>query len=297
MRKILLCEINVSEGTDTAKIAAITKALETVEGVVIMDINSNSDHNRSVYTFMGDPERVLEGAKRLSDAALEQIDMSVHKGSHPRMGAVDVVPFVPIRNVSPEEALEIARAYGKYLGGKGVPVYYYEDAATKPERKVLVNIRKGQYEALEEKMKDPAWTPDEGPFRFCPKCGATVTGVRFSLVAFNVNLRTDDLEIGKAIAKAVRFSSGGFHSVRAIALPLEERRQVQVSMNLVNYKLTPIPLVFETVKMLAESYGVAVGNAELVGPVPLDALHDVVAHYLRVRDFNMEQIIETKLID
>lgn len=297
MRKVLLCEINVSEGTDTAKIAAITKALEAVEGVVIMDINSNSDHNRSVYTFMGDPERVLEGAKRLSDAALEQIDMSVHKGSHPRMGAVDVVPFVPIRNVSPEEALEIARAYGKYLGGKGVPVYYYEDAATKPERKVLVNIRKGQYEALEEKMKDPAWTPDEGPFRFCPKCGATVTGVRFSLVAFNVNLRTDDLQIGKAIAKAVRFSSGGFHSVRAIALPLEERRQVQVSMNLVNYKLTPIPLVFETVKMLAESYGVAVGNAELVGPVPLDALHDVVAHYLRVRDFNMEQIIETKLID
>jgi len=297
MRKILLCEINVSEGTDTAKIAAITKALEAVEGVVIMDINSNSDHNRSVYTFMGDPERVLEGAKRLSDAALEQIDMSVHKGSHPRMGAVDVVPFVPIRNVSPEEALEIARAYGKYLGGKGVPVYYYEDAATKPERKVLVNIRKGQYEALEEKMKDPAWTPDEGPFRFCPKCGATVTGVRFSLVAFNVNLRTDDLQIGKAIAKAVRFSSGGFHSVRAIALPLEERRQVQVSMNLVNYKLTPIPLVFETVKMLAESYGVTVGNAELVGPVPLDALHDVVAHYLRVRDFNMEQIIETKLID
>ena len=297
MRKILLCEINVSEGTDTAKIAAITKALEAVEGVVIMDINSNSDHNRSVYTFMGDPERVLEGAKRLSDAALEQIDMTVHKGSHPRMGAVDVVPFVPIRNVSPEEALEIARAYGKYLGGKGVPVYYYEDAATKPERKVLVNIRKGQYEALEEKMKDPAWTPDEGPFRFCPKCGATVTGVRFSLVAFNVNLRTDDLEIGKAIAKAVRFSSGGFHSVRAIALPLEERRQVQVSMNLVNYKLTPIPLVFETVKMLAESYGVTVGNAELVGPVPLDALHYVVAHYLRVRDFNMEQIIETKLID
>ena len=297
MRKVLLCEINVSEGTDTAKIAAITKALEAVEGVVIMDINSNSDHNRSVYTFMGDPDRVLEGAKRLSDAALEQIDMTAHKGSHPRMGAVDVVPFVPIRNVSPEEALEIARAYGKYLGGKGVPVYYYEDSATKPERKVLVNIRKGQYEALEEKMKDPAWTPDEGPFRFCPKCGATVTGVRFSLVAFNVNLRTDDLEIGKAIAKAVRFSSGGFHSVRAIALPLEERRQVQVSMNLVNYKLTPIPLVFETVKMLAESYGVTVGNAELVGPVPLDALHDVVAHYLRVRDFNMEQIIETKLID
>jgi glutamate formiminotransferase len=297
MRKVLLCEINVSEGTDTGKISAITGALEAVEGIVIMDINSNSDHNRSVYTFMGDPERVLEGAKRLTDAALENIDMATHTGSHPRMGAVDVVPFVPIRNVSQEEALETARAYGKYLGGKGVPVFYYEDAATRPERKVLVNIRKGQYEALAEKMKDPAWVPDEGPHQFCPRWGATVTGVRFSLVAFNVNLRTDDLEIGKAIAKTVRFSSGGFHSVRAIALPLEERRQVQVSMNLVNYKLTSIPVVFETVKALAESYGVTVGNAELVGPVPLDALHDVVAHYLRVRDFNMEQIIETKLID
>jgi len=297
MRKVLLCEINVSEGTDTAKIAAVTAALEAVEGLVVLDINSNSDHNRSVYTFMGDPERVLEGAERLTDAALENIDMTTHKGSHPRMGAVDVVPFVPIRNVSQEEALSIARAYGKYLGGKGVPVYYYEDAATRPERKVLVNIRKGQYEAFAEKMKDPEWAPDEGPAEFCPRWGATVTGVRFSLVAFNVNLRTDDLDIAKAIAKAVRFSSGGFHSVRAIALPLEERRQVQVSMNLVNYRLTSIPVVFETVKALAESYGVTVGNAELVGPVPLDALHDVVAHYLRVHDFNMEQIIETKLID
>jgi len=297
MRKVLLCEINVSEGIDPKKIAAITRALENVEGISIMDINSNPDHNRSVYTFLGDPERVLEGAKRISDAALDQIDMSVHKGSHPRMGAVDVVPFVPIRNVSQEEALKIAREYGRYLGEKGVPVYYYEDAATRPERKLLVNIRKGQYEALEEKMKDPAWIPDEGPFSFCPKWGATVTGVRFALIAFNVNLKTDDLEIGKAIAKAVRFSSGGFHSVRAIALSLEERRQVQVSMNLVNYRMTPIPLVFETVKMLADSYGVAISDAEMVGPVPLDALRDVVTHYLRVRDFNMEQIIETKLIE
>lgn len=297
MRKVLLCEMNVSEGTDERKIAAITGALEKVPGLVVLDINSNSDHNRTVYTFMGDPSDVLEGAKRVTDAALEQIDMTLHKGSHPRMGAVDVVPFVPIRNVTQEEALETARAYGKFLGERGVPVYFYEEAAVRPERKILVNIRKGQYEGFAEKMKDPAWTPDEGPSVFPEKWGATVTGVRFSLVAFNVNLRTDDLEIAKAIAKAVRFSSGGFHSVRAIALPLEERKQVQVSMNLVNYTMTPIPVVFETVKALADSYGVAVGNAELVGPVPLDALRNVVTHYLRVHDFNMEQIIETKLID
>ncbi|MDO9508249.1 MAG: glutamate formimidoyltransferase [Thermovirgaceae bacterium] len=297
MRKVLLCELNVSEGTDAGKIAAITGALEKVSGLVVLDINSNSDHNRTVYTFMGDPSDVLEGAKRVTDAALEQIDMTVHKGSHPRMGAVDVVPFVPIRNVSQAEAIETARIYGKYLGGRGVPVYFYEEAALKPDRKILVNIRKGQYEGFAEKMKETAWAPDEGPAIFPPKWGATVTGVRFSLVAFNVNLRTDDLEIAKAIARAVRFSSGGFHSVRAIALPLEERRQVQVSMNLVNYTMTPIPVVFEAVKALADSYGVAVGNAELVGPVPLDALRDVVTHYLRVHDFNMEQIIETRLID
>ncbi|MDT8285227.1 MAG: glutamate formimidoyltransferase [Thermovirgaceae bacterium] len=297
MRKVLLCEMNISEGTDMGKIAAITGALEKVPGLVVLDINSNSDHNRTVYTFMGDPSDVLEGAMRVTDAALEQIDMTNQKGSHPRMGAVDVVPFVPIRNVSQEEAIETARAYGRFLGGRGVPVYFYEEAALRPERKILVNIRKGQYEGFAEKMKDPSWAPDEGPAVFPARWGATVTGVRFSLVAFNVNLRTDDLEIGKAIARAVRFSGGGFHSVRAIALPLEERRQVQVSMNLVNYKMTPIPIVLETIKALAESYGVTVGNAELVGPVPLDALRDVVTHYLRVHDFNMEQIIETKLID
>lgn len=297
MRKVLLCEMNISEGTDTGKIAEITGALEKVPGLVVLDINSNSDHNRTVYTFMGDPSDVLEGAMRVTDAALEQIDMTNQKGSHPRMGAVDVVPFVPIRNVSQEEAIEMARAYGRFLGGRGVPVYFYEEAALRPERKILVNIRKGQYEGFAEKMKDPAWAPDEGPAVFPARWGATVTGVRFSLVAFNVNLRTDDLEIGKAIARSVRFSGGGFHSVRAIALPLEERGQVQVSMNLVNYKMTPIPIVLETIKALAESYGVTVGNAELVGPVPLDALRDVVTHYLRVHDFNMEQIIETKLID
>lgn len=297
MRKILLCELNVSEGTNLEKIRAMTDALNQIPELIILDINSNSDHNRTVYTFMGPPQNVLEGAKALTDVALNVIDMTHHKGSHPRMGAVDVVPFVPIRNVSKEEALEITHFYGQYLGSKGVPVYYYEEAATKPERQTLVNIRKGQYEGFALKMQDPEWTPDEGPLLFPPKWGATVTGVRFPLIAFNVNLRTEDIEIGKTIAKMIRFSNGGFRAVRAIALPLSERRQVQVSMNLTNYQLTSIPIVFETVKSLASSYGVEVENAELVGPVPLDALKEVITFYLRVHDFNMGQIIETKLID
>ena len=212
------------------------------------------------------------------------------------MGAVDVVPFVPVRNVSNEEALAIARAYGEYLGAKGVPVFYYEDAATRPERKLLVDIRKGQYEALPEKMKDEAWRPDAGPLAFIPQSGATVTGVRFPLVAFNVNLRTEDLEIGKAIAKRMRFSTGGLRYVRAIALPLEEKKMIQVSMNLTNYKETPIAVVYDMVRSLVATYGVSIAETELVGPVPLDALEGMVRHCLQVHAFSVEQIIETNLL-
>ena len=228
--------------------------------------------------------------------AVEEIDMAMHHGSHPRQGAVDVVPFVPVRNVEKEEALDIARRYGKFLGGLGVPVYYYEDAATKPSRQNLVDIRKGQYEALPEKMQNEEWRPDEGPFAFVPKSGVTVTGVRFPLVAYNVNLRTDDLEIAKAIAKRMRFSSGGLRFCRAIGLALEERGMVQVSMNLTNFEKTPIPVVYDLIKSLADSYGVGIADAELVGPLPLAALEEVIRHCLRVRRFEMEQIIETHLL-
>lgn len=296
MNRILLCELNASEGTNEAKIKEMTDALNSTPNIIVMEVNSDKDHNRSVFTWIGEPDDVLEGAKRLAKKAVELIDMSTHTGSHPRMGAVDVAPFVPIRNVTKEEAIEKAKAFGKFLGELGVPVYYYEDAATRPERSNLVDIRKGQYEALAEKMKDDAWRPDEGPFKFVPKSGATVTGVRFPLIAFNVNLRTDDLNVGKEIAKRMRFSTGGLRYCRAIALPLEEKNQVQVSMNLTNYEKTSIPTVFDMVKTLASNYGVGIANSELVGPVPLAALEEVVRHCLRVDAFTLEQVVESHIL-
>jgi len=296
MKKILLCELNVSEGTDALKIEKITDSLKSVPGITIMDIDSDQDHNRSVFTWIGEPEDVLAAAISITKTAIKEIDMAGHHGSHPRMGAVDVVPFVPVRNVEKEEALEIAHRYGKFLGGLGVPVYYYEDAATKPSRQNLVDIRKGQYEALPEKMKNEEWRPDEGPFAFVPKSGATVTGVRFPLVAYNVNLCTTDIEIAKAIAKRMRFSTGGLRYCRAIGLALEDKGMVQVSMNLTNFEKTPIPVVYELIKSLADSYGVGIAEAELVGPVPLAAVEEVIRHSLRVRNFKIEQIIETHLL-
>ena len=295
-KKILLCELNVSEGRDEAKIKRITDALTSTPNLTIMDIDSDADHNRSVFTWIGEPEDVLSGAMNITKKAIDEIDMTDHHGSHPRQGAVDDVPFVPVRKVEQEEALEIARRYGKFLGGLGVPVYYYEEAATKPSRQNLVDIRKGQYESLPEKMKSEDWHPDEGPFAFVPKSGVTVTGVRFPLVAYNVNLRTTDLEVAKAIAKRMRFSTGGLRYCRAIGLALEDKGMVQVSMNLTNFEKTPIPIVYDMIKALADSYGVGIAEAELVGPVPLAALEEVIRHSLRVRNFNMEQIIETHLL-
>ena len=287
--KRLLAEVNISEGTDHELINQVRTALAQNE-VEIIDVDSEPNHNRTVFTYIGSPEAVLQGTKDLAAKAVELIDMTKHTGSHPRMGAIDVVPFIPVKDMTTEETVEIAKEFGRFLGGLGVPVYYYEDAATRPERTNLVKIRKGQYEALPEKMKNEEWRPDEGPFEFVPKSGATVTGVRFPLVAFNVNLRTDDMELGKKIVKAVRGATGGYQYVRAIALPIEESKMIQISMNLTNYSKTPIHRVFETVKSEAMSYGVQVAGTELVGPVPLDALKDVLDHYLQAHHFSMEQI-------
>lgn len=288
--KTLLAEVNISEGRDNGVIESVKKALLENNDVKLIDMNSDKDHNRTVFTYMGEAQVVLEATKRLAAKAISLIDMAKHKGSHPRMGAVDVVPFIPVKDISIEETVEIAKAFGKYLGSLGVPVFYYEDAATRPERKSLVDIRKGEYEALSQKMVDPNWIPDEGPHKFVAKSGATVTGVRFPLVAFNVNLDTRNLELGKKIVKAVRGATGGYQCVRAIALDIPDKNMIQVSMNLVNYQKTPIHRVFETIKSEAYSYGVRVVDAELVGPVPLMALEDVLKFYLRVHNFSMEQI-------
>ena len=288
--KVLLAEVNVSEGRNSEAITEMQHVLMEDGTLRLIEVNSDKDHNRTVFTYSGEPDQVLAGTKRLAKKAVELIDMTTHTGAHPRMGAVDVVPFIPAREVSQEEALEVARAFGEFLGSLGVPVYYYEDAATRPERKSLVDIRKGEYESFQEKMTKPEWTPDAGPFAFVPKSGATVTGVRFPLVAFNVNLRTADLAIGKQIVKAVRAATGGYQNVRAIALEISDTKMIQISMNLTQYQKTPIHRVFETIKSEAQSRGILVADTELVGPVPVMALEDVLKFYLRAHHFNMEQL-------
>lgn len=289
--RTLMAEVNFSEGRDSGLIKQVEAAMRSGAPVELMEISSDSDHNRTVFTYKGDPQNVLDATKRLAAKAIELIDMTKHTGAHPRIGAVDVVPFIPVKGVSIEEALEVCRDFGHFMGSLGVPTYYYEDAATCEERKSLPKIRKGQYEGLSEKMLDSAWSPDEGPDTFNAKSGATVTGVRFPLVAFNVNLQTKDLEIGKKIVKAVRAATGGYQYVRAIALNLEERDGiVQVSMNLTNYEKTPIYRVFETIKSEASQYGISVVDCDLVGPVPVYALQDVLKFYLRTHNFKLEQL-------
>lgn len=295
--KILMCVPNISEGRDLKVVEQVVSEIRRVAGVKVQNVSSDPDHNRSVLTYLGEPEAVLKATQAMAKKAVELIDMTKHHGSHPRLGAVDVVPFIPIRGVETKEAVEIARRFGKFVGGQGVPVYYYEDAATCPARKSLTDIRKGGYEALPEKLKSPAWAPDEGPAVFNPKSGGLVTGARFPLVAFNVNLRTEDLEIAQKIAKAVRHLNGGYRFVRAIGLALEDQKMVQVSMNLTHYQKTPIPRVFETIRSEAARYGVNVAGTELVGPVPLGALEEVLKHYLQVHDFSMDQIIENALVE
>jgi glutamate formiminotransferase len=295
--KILECVPNISEGTNLEIVEQVVDQLRQSEGIKILNYSSDPDHNRSVLTYLGEPEAVLAATQKMALKALELIDMSRHHGSHPRMGALDVAPFIPITGVEMAEALDVARQFGKFLGEQGVPVYYYEDAATRPERVNLAKIRKGQYEALPEKLKNPEWTPDEGPAQFNPKAGATVTGVRFPLVAFNVNLRTTDLSVADRIARAVRHINGGFRYVKGMGVALEEQGMVQVSMNLTNYTKTPIPRVLETIRMEAARHGVSVAGTEIIGAIPLGAIEEIVKHYVQAHDFELSQVIEASLLE
>jgi len=292
------CVPNFSEGRRKEVVDEIVKAIESVEGITVLDVETDPDHNRSVVTFVGEPEAVLEAAFRGVKRAAELIDMDQHRGAHPRFGAADVVPFVPVEGVSMTECVELAHRLGKRIGEElGIPVYLYDKAATRGDRKVLSDIRNEsfQYEQLKEVIgKDDRWIPDYGPRRL-GKAGATIVGARDFLIAFNVNLGTDDVGVAKAIARAVRGKTGGLAYVRALGFPLRERGIAQVSMNLVNYKRSPIYRAFELVKMEAERYGVPVVESEIVGLVPMDALLDVAEFYLRLRRFRRDQVLEKKL--
>jgi len=296
MKPILMAEPNISEGRDLALVEKVVDAARSTPGVTIVDYSSDGDHNRSVITLIGEPEATLAGAKALAKAAFDLIDMSRHQGEHPRQGAVDVCAFIPIRGVTSEEAVAVSKEFGEFVGSLGVPVYFYEDAATRPDRVSLPKIRKGEYEALAEKLQDPEWAPDAGPAVFNPRSGAMVTGSRFPLIAFNVNLKTTDLSIAQEIAKNVRYINGGYRFVRGMGFELEDKEMVQVSMNLINYTKTPIHRVLETIRSEASRYGVAIAGTEIIGPIPLDALHEIVRFYLQTHDFEIEQIVETALL-
>lgn len=296
-RRLLECVPNISEGRRREVIEAVVQAVRGIEGVRLLDVQSDESHNRSVITFAGEPEAVAEAAFRLCERAVALIDMNTHRGEHPRIGAVDVVPFVPIADVTMDEAVALARLLGRRLWERlQVPVYFYGAAATRPERVRLPDIRKGEYEGLREKMSDPAWAPDVGTAVPHPTAGATVVGARRPLIAYNINLNTTDVNVAKQVARAVRESSGGLVNVQAMGVT-SERGQAQVSLNLLDHTRTPIMRAFELVRVEAARFGVEIAESEVVGLLPLDALVDVARYALRLRDFRRDQILETRLME
>jgi glutamate formiminotransferase len=294
--KILQCVPNFSEGRDPG----FLRELEAVLGrfpVKVLDLSMDADHNRADCTFLGEPEAVEACALAAAARAVELIDMRRHTGAHPRMGAVDVVPFVPIRGLAMDEAVAIARRFGERFAAElGIPVFFYEEACTSEARRNLADVRRGEYEGLAQKLADPSWTVDAGPQAFNERSGATAVGARMPLVAFNVNLQTGDLEVAKAIARAVRHAGGGLRYVKAMGLALDDEGIVQVSMNLVDHRGTPIHRALELVRAEAARYGVAVKQCELVGMVPLEALQEVASYYLQIPAFDMRQVIEYHLL-
>jgi len=296
--KILECVPNFSEGRDDKKVEQIVGEVRRTSGAKLLDYFSDQDHNRTVVTFLGEPAAVREAALKASLKALELIDMRTHKGGHPRIGAVDVVPFIPIRGMDMSETAHIAREMGRELGEAGqIPIYFYGEAATDPKRKKLADIRKGEYETLKEKLATPGWGPDAGLSTFNPQSGATVVGARMPLIAFNVNLRPPKLDQAKALARKVRESSGGIPSVQALGLELKEKAMVQVSMNLTDYRRASISTVVEAIRREIAGKGLEIAECEVVGLVPMEALVDVLREYLKMPEFDPKQIIETHLLE
>jgi glutamate formiminotransferase / 5-formyltetrahydrofolate cyclo-ligase len=296
--KILECVPNFSEGRDESKVERIVEEIRKTPGVKLLDYFSDQDHNRTVVTFLGEPAAVKEAALKASLKALEQIDMRAHQGGHPRLGAVDVVPFVPVRGMDMSEAAYLAQEMGRELGEAGqLPVYFYGEAATDPKRKKLSDIRRGEYEGLKEKLSTPGWGPDAGLPSFNPKSGAAVVGARMPLIAFNVNLRPPKLDLAKLVARKIRESSGGIPSVQAIGLELKEKGMVQVSMNLTDYRRASISAVVEAIRGEIAGKGLEIAECEVVGLLPMEALVDVAREYLKMPDFDPKQIIETHLLE
>ncbi len=298
MRKLVECVPNFSEGRRPEVIDVIVNEMRDLSRVFLLDREMDTDHNRAVITIAGEPEATKEAMFRMIKKASELIDLNIHTGEHPRIGATDVVPFIPVENVTMEECVQLAKELGQRVGKElQIPVYLYEHAATRPERKNLAQVRKGEFERLREELgTTPDRVPDYGPNRIHPTAGATAIGARFFLVAYNVNLDTRDLAIAKAIAKKIRESSGGFPCVKALGFELKDRNIVQVSMNMTNYTVTSLATVYTAIKKEAEKAGVSMLESELIGLVPRQALIDTTIKLLQLKNFDKSQILENRLV-
>ncbi|MEF9954726.1 MAG: glutamate formimidoyltransferase [Clostridium sp.] len=297
--KLIECVPNYSEGRDLQKVEQILDCFRGKKGVKLLDYQTDPNHNRCVVTVIGDPEPLRDAVVASFGKAVELIDMTKHEGQHPRMGAVDVVPFIPCRNTTLEEADALAKEVAKEVADKyGVPCFLYESSASAPHRANLASIRKGQFEGMAEKMKNTEmWAPDFGPATIHPTAGVSAIGARMPLVAFNVNLDTANLDIANQIAKRIRHINGGYRFVKAIGIMLDDRNMAQVSMNLTDYTKTAIYRAFEAVKMEAKRYGVHAVETEIVGLLPMQALVDCAEYYLQVANFDPSQVMENRLLE
>jgi glutamate formiminotransferase len=293
---IIECVPNISEGQNHATVTRIVDAIRGVSGVRVLDVQSDAAHHRSVLTLAGAPAPLQDAVLRLYEVALDTIDLRRHKGEHPRLGAVDVCPFIPIEGATMAECVALARTVGAEVADRfKLPVFLYEEAATSPARRNLEDIRRGEFEGLAAKLQKHEWAPDFGPAEPHPTAGATVIGARMPLIAYNINLATSRLDVAKKIAAGIRMSSGGFRFVKAMGIELKDRGIVQVSMNLTNYEKTPIFRVFEAVKREAARYGVTVLESEIVGLVPSAALLQTAEYYLQLEGFSAQQVLENRV--
>lgn len=296
--RIVECVPNFSEGRNLEVIEKIISPFIKTEGVKLLDYSPDKDHNRVVVTAMGEPESVKNAMVEAAGIALREIDLNKHRGEHPRMGAVDVVPFIPVKNFTMEEAVALAKETAKEMADKyNLPIYLYEKAAASPARENLANIRKGEFEGFGEKIKKPEWKPDFGPDSIHPTGGAAVVGARMPLIAFNVNLNTGNLEIANKIARCVRHISGGLRYVKAIGVDLKDKGIVQVSMNMTDYTKTALYRAFEMIRFEARRYGVDIAGSEIIGLTPMEALIDTAVYYLRIEGFNMKQVLEYRMLE
>ncbi|MBR8708934.1 glutamate formimidoyltransferase [Bacteroides pyogenes] len=296
--KIVECVPNFSEGRDLAKIDQIVSPFRGKSGVKLLDYSNDEDHNRLVVTLVGEPEALRDAVVEAIGIAVRLIDLNKHQGQHPRMGAVDVVPFIPIKNVTMEEAVALSKELAEQVARLyNLPVFLYEKSASASYRENLATVRKGEFEGMAEKIKLPEWAPDFGPAERHPTAGTVAIGARMPLVAYNINLNTPDLEIASRIAKNIRHINGGLRFVKAMGVELKERNITQVSINMTDYTRTALYRAFELTRIEARRYGVSIVGSEIIGLVPMKALIDTASYYLGLENFSMQQVLEARIME